>query len=118
MTFGTRASLSGWPPAVILPRAPEGPGIQVMFSCCATFLAGAQDYADGRIEESVRLWGQMAETVDGGPWAARSGNRPGQLVRGGNQGEMSGEHRAPYTDGAEDTKAAPDLAKGQVRRHI
>lgn len=73
---------SGVDPAECARRA--GQSIQVMFTYYAKFLAGAQDHANGRIEDSMRHWAQMAEpAVDDGTQAARSGNRPEQLVRGG-----------------------------------
>jgi hypothetical protein len=54
-----------------------------MFNYYAKFLAGAQDYANGRIEESMRRWADAAAATDGQPQGIRPGNAPERLVRGG-----------------------------------
>jgi hypothetical protein len=54
-----------------------------MFGYYAKFLAGAQDYANGRIDDSMRRWEGMAEAAGDRSQGIRPGNAPEQLVRGG-----------------------------------
>jgi integrase len=72
---------SGVDPAECARRA--GQSIQVMFTYYAKFLAGAQDYANGRIEDSMRRWERAADAANGRSQEIRPGNAPEQLVRGG-----------------------------------
>jgi hypothetical protein len=67
---------SGVDPAECARRA--GQSIQVLFMYYAKFLAGAQDHANGLIEESMRQWERRAASSGEGT-GIRPGNAPGQL---------------------------------------